>query len=55
MGKFGIYYCSSGQILLLSKLSNVGEVNRGAAAQQLAAVIKVHSQPFRVKYIVVLQ
>lgn len=32
MVKFGIYYWSSGQILLLSKLSNVSEVNRGAAA-----------------------
>ena len=32
MVKFSIYYWSSGQILPLSKLSNVVEVNRGAAA-----------------------
>lgn len=32
MVKFGIYNWSSGQILPLSKLSNVGEANRGAVA-----------------------
>lgn len=32
MVKFGIYYRSPGQILLLSKVSDAGEVNRDAAA-----------------------